>query len=91
MSDRCSHCGRFVKLDQSVEVTVTPDTHFSAEKTELTCPDCQRDERQKNSALLYVSGSKTAFRCECGCNVFQKLGDSRYECNACKLAYTGEV
>ncbi len=41
--------------------------------------------------MLYVAGSKTAFRCECGCNVFRKVEDKHpatYECNSCDARYT---
>jgi hypothetical protein len=30
-----------------------------------------------------------AFRCQCGANVFRKIGDSEYACNACGEKYLG--
>lgn len=49
------------------------------------------EERQKNSAMLYVGGSKTSFSCyDCGANVFYKLDNNRYECNGCGTVYHGE-
>ena len=30
------------------------------------------------------------FRCECGCNVFTKLGEFKYKCNSCNATYSGE-
>lgn len=47
-----------------------------------------------NQSLLYVGGNKTAFRCECGCNVFHRVTDSErpgkviYKCNACGMWYS---
>lgn len=31
-----------------------------------------------------------SFRCDCGCNVFESLGDYKYRCNSCRMTYTGE-
>ena len=48
---------------------------------------------QQNSTMLYVDGSKTAFRCACGCNVFQRIvedGRDKFECNSCHDTYIGE-
>ena len=30
------------------------------------------------------------FRCDCGCNVFTKIGEYQYRCNACRVEYQGE-
>lgn len=47
-----------------------------------------------HNKMLYVDGSKTAFRCPCGANVFSHMkSDDRgeyYECNGCHTIYTGE-
>jgi hypothetical protein len=40
--------------------------------------------------MLYVGGSKVAFRCDCGANVFTRLPDGAYRCNGCLTAYHGE-
>jgi predicted SprT family Zn-dependent metalloprotease len=46
--------------------------------------------------MLYVDRSKTAFLCECGCNVFHRVTDNKrpdeltYECNACREWYAAE-
>jgi hypothetical protein len=43
--------------------------------------------------MLYVDGSKAAFRCECGANVFKKIGETdyvvKYTCNGCGARYEG--
>jgi len=38
--------------------------------------------------MCFINGK--SFRCECGCNVFTKVGDLKYRCNACEARYTGE-
>lgn len=46
--------------------------------------------RQGHQAMLYLNGSKYAFRCHCGCNVFFKGRDDEgpyYECNSCNDQY----
>lgn len=50
------------------------------------------DEVWVPNSMLHVGGSKTAFRCECGCNVFSKSAtqEKRYRCNGCLLIYNGE-
>jgi hypothetical protein len=47
----------------------------------------------EGDALLYVGGSKIAFRCECGANVFRKISEKprRYRCNGCGQTYTAGV
>lgn len=57
------------------------------------------------SSMLYVDGSKTSFRCECGANVFThippaqvmvELGYTKpatvqyFECNGCRTWWAGE-
>lgn len=42
-----------------------------------------------NEQVMPKVGGKS-FRCDCGCNVFTKIGDYRYECNACTARYQGE-
>lgn len=49
-----------------------------------------------DAKMLYVGGSKTSFRCECGCNIFHSFKvrkglhrEERYECNACGQVYAG--
>ena len=41
--------------------------------------------------MLYIGGSKTSFRCGCGCNVFRalKADPSRYKCNGCRSIWKG--
>lgn len=34
--------------------------------------------------MLYIGGSKTAYRCECGGNVFKKLTPDTFQCNSCR-------
>lgn len=41
--------------------------------------------------MIYLTGSKTSFKCECGCNVFKNVdGFKKYSCNACSANYIGE-
>lgn len=42
-----------------------------------------------NEQVMPKVGGKS-FRCDCGCNVFTKIGEYRYRCNACRTAYQGE-
>jgi hypothetical protein len=53
--------------------------------------DNELEEIQKNQVMIYLNGSKTAFRCECGCNVFMRVvvNETRtdYECNGCRITY----
>ncbi len=48
----------------------------------------------EGDTLLHVGGSKTAFRCQCGSNVFQKISRNgnmiKYRCNGCSATYTAE-
>ena len=51
----------------------------------------RENAKRENVKMLYVNGSKTAFRCHCGANVFRSVppqelnGETRtvYECNGC--------
>lgn len=43
---------------------------------------------ERRNTMLYVGGSKTSFYCECGCNVFGKIGVNQYECNSCGAWYS---
>lgn len=47
---------------------------------------------QKPGVMLYVGGSKLAFRCSCGCNVFTRApdGGQHYYCNSCRSYYSGD-
>lgn len=44
------------------------------------------------TVMIFLTGKKKSFRCECGCNVFIRLGEvgERYRCNACPREYEGE-
>ena len=42
-----------------------------------------------NEQVMPKVGGKS-FRCDCGCNVFTKIGVYRYKCNACRAIYQGE-
>jgi hypothetical protein len=59
-------------------------------KAEEDVSEKRREERQQNSCLLYIAGSKTAFRCECGCNVFYRIPgeNKKFECNGCRNVYS---
>lgn len=46
------------------------------------------EEPKPNNVMVYVGGSKTSFRCTCGCNVFTPCGDHKYRCNSCETIYT---
>jgi hypothetical protein len=50
------------------------------------------DKQEQYNIMLYIAGSKIAFRCECGCNVFHRIpsqDDMRhYMCNGCRLTYS---
>lgn len=39
--NRCSHCGRFLVMDETVSISTVPDTHFGPEKTTITCMACR--------------------------------------------------
>lgn len=41
------------------------------------------------AAMVYLNGSKRAFKCHCSCNVFSTLPNSMYVCNACGTKYQG--
>jgi hypothetical protein len=59
--------------------------------TDQETADQEREAVQKNSTMLYVDGSKTAFHCEvCRANVFTKLGPGEYRCNGCGMYYSEE-
>ena len=42
-------------------------------------------ETEYKETMLYVGGSKTSFRCDCGVNVFRKVVSAslKYRCNGC--------
>lgn len=46
----------------------------------------------KKDYMLYLAGSKTSWRCECGCNVFRRTParEKKYKCNSCGSVYVGE-
>ena len=60
------------------------------DEKQLSDYEKQLADQQKKNTMLYVDGSKTAFRCSCGANVFTKLGNKRYQCNGCREIYIGE-
>jgi len=45
--------------------------------------------REETGDCIIKIDGKT-FRCECGCNVFRRIGELRYECNSCRATFTGE-
>lgn len=47
-------------------------------------------EPKINNTMLYINGSETAHRCSCGCNVYNKLSATTYECNSCGDVVTGD-
>lgn len=42
--------------------------------------------------MFYVAGSKTSFRCHCGCNLFliNPTNPQQINCNGCDCVYEGE-
>ena len=45
----------------------------------------------RHGEQVMVSTKKGTFRCDCGCNVFTRIGDSSsFLCNACKAKWHGE-
>lgn len=46
--------------------------------------------KERHDTMLYVGGSKTAYRCDCGANVFNKISPYEYECNGCHGIVTAE-
>jgi len=52
-------------------------------------PVC-KDDTEQTQRMLFLSGSKTSFRCTCGCNVFTQLSELKYRCNGCAATHTGE-
>lgn len=43
----------------------------------------------EGGVMCYVGGSKNAYRCVCGCNIFNKLSNGHYGCNVCDREYEG--
>lgn len=55
-------------------------------------PILSEDGFVKNT-MLYVDGSRTSYRCECGANIFHQPDDKepeRYKCNSCGAEYVAE-
>lgn len=46
----------------------------------------QEDKVINPSAIIRGEDGKL-FRCKCGCNVFSKLENGYYRCNACRIEY----
>lgn len=48
--------------------------------------------KKDSSTMLFIGGSKDAYRCHCGANVFHRLPDAddnhHYECNGCHATYS---
>lgn len=42
------------------------------------------------NVMLYVSGRKGSYHCECGCNVFTRFDVGLYRCNSCEAQFRGE-
>ena len=40
MSDKCSVCGKFVQMDETLKIEYVPDTAFGGEKHIFTCMAC---------------------------------------------------
>lgn len=40
--------------------------------------------------MLFIGGSKTSFRCDCGGNVFKQFERNRFRCNSCGATYTAD-
>lgn len=58
----------------------------------LDAERAREETMQPGDKMVYLDGSRTAFRCTCGCNVFRKPvgAPNKYVCNSCKARYTGE-
>lgn len=64
------------------EVSVTARLHTYSTVNKIKKPIEQ--------TMVFLNGSKSSFRCECGANVFTKFDDGSYECNSCKASYKGQ-
>lgn len=42
----------------------------------------------KEDVMVKINGK--TYRCECGCNVFRWISDTKLKCNSCEATYTGE-
>src|SRR4051812_37245143 len=42
----------------------------------------------EETQMLYIGGSKTSYRCECGANVFKKVSEHIWRCNACNALHS---
>jgi hypothetical protein len=51
MSDRCRCCGKFVSPEKARSF-FTPDTHFTAERTEYECEQCATPEATEKTGSL---------------------------------------
>lgn len=60
------------------------------DKDVVTPEEKQPPDFEKKQRTLYVDGSKTAYRCECGANVFTEVEERRYRCNGCLAMYRGQ-
>lgn len=50
------------------------------------------DPRLAEDRMVYLGGSASSFRCDCGCNVFRRSDPKRedvFVCNACGARYVG--
>jgi len=53
--------------------------------------DLDKVEFKPKQTMIRLDGKdRPAFRCECGCNVFTQTSEDRYQCNSCRVMYTGE-
>lgn len=45
---------------------------------------------QEMSEDLFLYIANRVFRCCCGCNLFRKISQRKYQCNACHTVYVGD-
>jgi hypothetical protein len=81
------------ELDRLIDTVRETQEPFHGERYWERTEEERRREKPvaaaMEAAMLFLGGSKSAFRCDCGGNVFTKLGPTRYQCNSCSAIYEG--
>ncbi len=70
--------------DPVLKAAVEKEMELAEEET------AAHEQQVDTDKMIYLNGSKTSFRCECGGNVFREEEPGRYECNSCAASYRGE-
>jgi hypothetical protein len=65
-----------------------PTTNADATTAPASQPAASERDAGGEQVMPKVNGQ--SFCCDCGCNVFTKIGELHYRCNGCGATYTGE-